>query len=93
MGEEDFSVVQFLGVINKLLYEYAASLPVQASLVAQRVKKSARNVGDPGSIPGLGRFPWRREWLPTLVFLPGDSHGQRSLVGYGPQGHNRVRHD
>ena len=82
MGEEDFCVVEFLGVINKLLYEYAASLPVQASLVAQRVKKSACNVGDPGSIPGLGRFPWRREWLPTLVFLPGDSHGQRSLVGY-----------
>ena len=30
--------------------------------------------------------PWRREWLPTPVFLPGESHGQRSLVGYGPWG-------
>ena len=30
--------------------------------------------------------PWRRSWLPTLVFLPGESHGQRSLVGYSPQG-------
>ena len=28
--------------------------------------------------------PWRREWLPTLVFLPGKSHGQRSLAGYRP---------
>ena len=28
----------------------------------------------------------RREWLPTLVFLPGESHGQRSLVGYSPGG-------
>ena len=30
---------------------------------------------------------WRREWFPTPVLLPGDSHGQRSLVGYSPQGH------
>ena len=29
----------------------------------------------------------RREWLPTPVFLPGESHGQRSLVGYRPWGH------
>ena len=28
--------------------------------------------------------PWRREWLPTGVLLPGESHGQRSLVGYSP---------
>ena len=42
---------------------------------------------DKGSIPGLGRFPWRGAWQPTPVFLPGKSHGQRSLVGYSPQGH------
>ena len=47
-------------------------------------KESACNGGDLGSIPRLGRFPWRREWLPTPVFLPGKSHGQRSLAGYGP---------
>ena len=34
--------------------------------------------------PWLGNFPWRRAWLPTPVFLPGESHGQRSLVGYRP---------
>ena len=39
-------------------------------------KESACNAGDPGSIPGSGRFPWRREWQPTLVFLPGEFHGQ-----------------
>ena len=32
------------------------------------------------SVPGLGRPPWRRKWQPTPVFLPGKSHGQRSLV-------------
>ena len=46
------------------------------------VKASASNAGDLGSIPGLGR----REWLPTPVFLPGESHGQRSLAGYSPWG-------
>ena len=40
--------------------------------------------GDMDSILGSGRFPWRRAWQPTLVFLSGESHGQRSLAGYGP---------
>ena len=31
------------------------------------------------------KFPWRRKWQPTPVFLPGESHGQRSLVGYSPK--------
>ena len=30
---------------------------------------------------------WRRKWQPTPMFLPGESHGQRSLVGYSPWGH------
>ena len=30
--------------------------------------------------PWVGKIPWRREWLPTPVFLPGEFHGQRSLV-------------
>ena len=34
----------------------------------------------------VGKIPWRRERLPTPVFLPGESHGQRSLVGYSPWG-------
>ena len=55
-------------------------------------KKSACNVGDPGSIPGPGKIPWRREQLPTPLFLPGEVHGQRGLVGYSLWG-SRVRHD
>ena len=34
-----------------------------------------------------GKIPWRRRWQPTPVFLPGESNGQRSLVGYSPWGH------
>ena len=37
--------------------------------------------------PWVGKIPWRKEWQPTPVFLPGESHGQRSLEGYSPQGH------
>ena len=44
-------------------------------------KERVCHAGDPGLIPGLGRSPGRK-WLPTPVFLPGESHGQRSLVGY-----------
>ena len=33
------------------------------------------------------KIPWRRAWQPTPVFLPGESHGQRSLAGYSPWGH------
>ena len=33
---------------------------------------------------------WRREWQPTPVFLPGEFHGQRSLVGYSPWGHKEL---
>ena len=50
-------------------------------------KESDCNVGDLGLILGSGSFPWRREWQPAPVFLPGESHGQRSLAGYSPWGH------
>jgi len=47
------------------------------------VNKSACNAGDLGLIPGLERLPWRREWLSTQVFLPGELHGERNIAGYG----------
>ena len=37
--------------------------------------------------PWVGKILWRRARQPTPVFLPGESHGQRSLVGYSPWGH------
>ena len=40
----------------------------------------------PGFDAWVGKIPWRREWLPTPVFLPGKFLGQRSLVGYSPWG-------
>jgi len=39
-----------------------------------------------GFHPWVGKIPWRREWLPTPVFLPGESYGQRRLVSHSPWG-------
>ena len=54
------------------------------------VKNPPANAGDTrltGFDPWVGKIPWRRKWQPSPVFLPGKSHGQRSLVGYCPLGH------
>ena len=69
-------------------------LVLGASLVAQwqRLCLQCRSCGRRMFSPWVGKIPWRRAWQPTPVFLPGDSHGQRSLVGYNPQG-RRVRQD
>ena len=43
------------------------------------------------SVRSLGQEePWRRKWQPTPVFLPRESHGQRSLAGYSPWGHKEL---
>ena len=41
----------------------------------------------------VGKIPWRRAWQPTPVFLPGESHEQRSLLGYTLWGRKRVGHN
>ena len=46
-----------------------------------------------GFNPWVCKTPWRTKWQPTPVFLPGEPNGQRSLVGYSPQGWQRVGHD
>ena len=55
-------------------------------------KESVRNAGNPASIPGLGRSPGGGNGQPTPAFLPGESHGQRSLTGYSPWG-GKESHD
>ena len=40
--------------------------------------------------PCVRKIPWRRKWQPTPVFLPGESHGQRNLVGYNLWGHKEL---
>ena len=58
-------------------------LGIKGSLVPQMVKNlPAVWETQVRSIPGSGRSPGGREWQPTSVFLPGEFHGQRNLVGY-----------
>ena len=68
----------FIGVRIWTRYQRKKSIKAVAhSLMKQKHKKS---------------IPWRRKWQPTPVFLPGESHEQRSLAGYSPRG-RRVGHD
>ena len=53
-------------------------------------KESACDAGGPGLIPGSGRAPGEGNGKPTPVFLPGEFHGQRFLVGYCPLGHKEL---
>ena len=56
------------------------------SLVAHRLKRLSGMWET--RVQSLGQEdPWRRKWNPTPLFLPGESHGGRSLVGYSPWGH------
>ena len=62
---------------------------LRASPRAQWVKNPLqyRRLGRCGFDPWGRKIPWRRKQQPTPVFLPGKSHGQRSLAGYSPKGH------
>ena len=72
MGEQGRAMDWQFGVSRSFLGGTAVKNPA-----VKKKKNPAVNTGDAkdaGSIPGLGRSPWRRERLPTPVFLPGESH-------------------
>ena len=60
----------------------------QVVLVIKNLPVNAGDIRDIGLIPGLGRSPGEGNGNP-LVFLPGETHGQRSLAGYSPWGHTK----
>ena len=64
--------------------ENAVGWSCPVALVGKSPADSARDKRDSGLIPGSGRSPGEGHGKPTPVFLPGESHGQRSLAGYGP---------
>ena len=57
---------------------------------ALAVTNPPANAGDNRFDPWVRKIPWRRKWQPAPVSLPGESYGQRSLVGYSTWGHKRV---
>ena len=66
------------------------------ALVVKNPLSTAGDVRDSDLIRSLTfsswvqKFPWRRAWQSTPVFLGGEFHGQRSLAGHGPQGHREL---
>ena len=54
------------------------------------LKESACQCRRCGFHPWVRKIPSRRKWQPTPIFLPGESHGQKSLVGYSPRGHEET---
>ena len=72
--------LQILQLFKRIIRAYCEQH--WASLVAQTVKT-------PPAMweTWVGKIPWRRAWQPAAVFLPGESHGQRSLAGCTPRGH------
>ena len=70
----------FLILILFLLSSFGASVILQSVKICLQCRR-------PGFYSWVGEIPWRRKWQPTLVFSPGEYHGQRSPVGYSPWGH------
>ena len=64
----------------------AAPIAAMASQVVKNPPASTGDVMRLGVHPWIGMIPWRGAWHPTPGFWPGESHGQRSLVGYSPWG-------
>ena len=74
------------------MYMYIHLFFVQGFPTDSDGKGSTCNAGDLGSIPGLGRSSGEENGNP-LIFLPAESHGQRSLGGLQSMGSQRVGHD
>ena len=55
-------------------------------LKQERISLQCRRCKRLGFSPWVRKIPWRKAWQPTPVFLPGESHGQKSLAGYSPWG-------
>ena len=65
-------------------------LASQVALVVKNLPANAGNIMRHGFDPWVGKIPWRKAWQSTPLFLPGESPGQRSLVGYSPWGHREL---
>ena len=86
---------------SKLGKEYNKAVCCQPAYLTYMQRLSGRPSGkEPGCQcrrrgfnPWVGKIPWRRKRQPAPVFLPGNSHGQRSLAGHSPWGHKRLGHD
>ena len=77
---EKLTIVIKILLITAIFIEHLPRCGKESSCQSRKYKRL-------GFHPWVGKIPWRRKWQPTPVFLPGESHGQRSLAGYTPWGH------
>ena len=84
--ELDKAVVHVISLVSVLRLWFSFCLPFGGFPGGSVVKNPPANEGDLGLIPGSGKSPKEGNWLPTPLFLPGEFHGQRSLVGHSPRG-------
>ena len=79
----------FMGIgIRKTIWMKSIKVQIDPTklFIQTSPKESAYNAGARFD-PWVRKISWRRKWQSTPVFLPGEFHGQRSLVGYSPWGH------
>ena len=65
-------------------------MALPSSTTAKEPACQRRRCRRQGFHPWVTEIPWRRKWQPTPVFLPGESHGRRSVVGYSPWGRKQL---
>ena len=75
----------YLLFLKTFLYAYGQLTGFPGGCSDKELTCQSRRHKRCGFDPWDGKIPWRRKWQSTPVFLPGESHGQKSLVGYGPK--------
>ena len=85
------SSINFFFHTRVMKYERIFHIQTPWKVVFTVITGDARDLGSIPKRLGIslwgGKIPWRRKWPPTLAFLPGEFHEQRSLAGYHPWGH------
>ena len=75
---------QLFGILNWDFAYYTVGWAPQVALVVKNPRANAGRRKRRGFNSWVGKISWRTVWQPTPVFLPGESHGQRSVVGCSP---------
>ena len=76
-------IIYMYRCVYDFVFIYIHTRASQVVLVVKKLPVSA-GVSESGLHPWVGKIPWKMAWQPTPVFLPGESHGQKSLSGYSP---------
>ena len=81
-----FSFFFYLSIVDLQCYVMLLQIGATAKEHACQSRRQKRH----GFDPWVGKIIWRRVWQPTPVFLPGESHGQRTLMGNSPWSHKEL---